>query len=189
MHTDIIKLVNATYSKKRTHAHIHIGRSVTDDEWYEVVRIRKIAKAKREERSQRQRRAVMLPAHIRLEKRRADDARLAGYEKECERYQQAADEKVRIRETLKRAARVARKYGYDVRKSTDARGRVSSYYVTRENKQPVRISDHYLPMTTQRQCNHDYYGGSPFSGEIIIDSVMSECRIRRLLVLAENGRV
>ena len=80
--------------------------------------------------------------------------------------------------------------GFEVRKSTSRNGHVSSYYARRDSKKTVRISDHELPMTDHREMMFNFHGGgSPFIGEIIIDESMSKTRLRRLLVLAEGGRL
>ena len=96
-----------------------------------------------------------------------------------------------VRKTLLCAARIARAMGFDVKKSTDCNNHVSSYYATRDPfGKPVRISDHDLPVTRQRDImSHMHGGGSPFAGQIIIMEPMSKTRLRRLIVLAEAGRL
>ena len=80
--------------------------------------------------------------------------------------------------------------GFEVRKSTSRNGHVSSYYARRDSKKTVRISDHELPMTDHREMMSNFHGGgSPFIGEITIDESMLKTRLRRLLVLAEGGRL
>jgi hypothetical protein len=94
-----------------------------------------------------------------------------------------------IRETLLTAAREARRIGFTVRASKNSTGLVSSYYASRGNGRPIRISDHYLPDTAKRAANTEFHGGSPFAAEIIIDAPMTATRLRRLIVLAEAGRI
>lgn len=94
-----------------------------------------------------------------------------------------------VRDTLLAAARVARAEGFKVRASKDSTGRISSYYADRGNG-VVRISDHNLPMTAKREAQADFHGGkSAFAGEVIIDSAASKDRLRRLIILAEAGRI
>lgn len=94
-----------------------------------------------------------------------------------------------VRDALMAAARVARAEGFKVKASKDRAGRISSYYADRGNG-IVRISDHVLPMNAKREAQADFHGGkSPFAGEVIIDGAASKCRLRRLIILAEAGRI
>ena len=69
-------------------------------------------------------------------------------------------------------------------------GNISSYYAKRDNSRPIRISDHSLPVTGKREFMTEVNGGgSAFAAEIIIDGAISSTRLRRLIVLAEAGRL
>ena len=113
------------------------------------------------------------------------------YEAELETRHEHEKYTKEIRKTLLCAARIARSMGFDVEKSADRKGHVSSYYARRDPfGKPVRISDHNLPVTPQRELMSNVHGGgSPFAGEVIIMKPMSKTRLRRLLVLAEAGRL
>ena len=144
----------------------------------------------RKERSERKSIENPLPATQRLQEIRLGREREAKWDAELKRARNAEKLAREIRETLLSAARVARSMGFDVRKSTSRSGNVRSYYARRDSKITVRISDHELPMTDHREMMSNMHGGgSPFIGEIIIDESMSKTRLRRLLVLAEGGRL
>lgn len=98
----------------------------------------------------------------------------------------------KARETLLRAARVARSMGCTVRSSKDRAGRISSYYIRLKNGGPqVRISDHAIPPTTIRESRaamngQDYSG---YSGpELIIAGDRPALWLRRALALLLAGR-
>jgi len=93
-----------------------------------------------------------------------------------------------IRTTLLSAAREARKLGYAVCSSKDRSGKISSYYAQSGNAK-IRISDHVLPSTAKREAMNDFHGGTPFSGEIIIEGTLTATRLRRLITLAAAGRM
>ena len=131
-----------------------------------------------------------LTATQRLRKIRLAREHEAKWAVELESARNAEKLATEIRQTLLSAARVARSMGFEVRKSTSRNGNVSSYYAKRDSKKTVRISDHKLPMTGHREMMSNFHGGgSPFIGEIIIDEPMSKTRLRRLLALAEGGRL
>ena len=97
-----------------------------------------------------------------------------------------------IQVTKKRAAQIAREMGYSVRASQSKHGRVSSYYLTKPldwpfDKQPIRISDHELPLHFERINAADPLS-DPFSAEIIIRKPLRDKQIERLILLAEHGR-
>jgi hypothetical protein len=77
-----------------------------------------------------------------------------------------------VRRTLFRAARVARAMGLTVRASRDNGGRTSSYYVSRIGY-PLRISDHEIPSTAERDAKSLEVSGACYDGyhgpQIIID--------------------
>lgn len=92
-----------------------------------------------------------------------------------DRIMKAEAEKAAIiatKDNLLFAAREARKLGYNVRKSTDKNGNVSSYYVETPSGD-VRISDHELPYSPRRDFMATEHGQAGFSGfhggELIVD--------------------
>lgn len=97
-----------------------------------------------------------------------------------------------IRETLKRAARVARKMGLGVRASKDRAGRISSYYVIRAEGADLRISDHEIPANARREFMAEAHGSFGYDGyrgpQLLIDRARSETWLRRAIVLALAGR-
>lgn len=93
-----------------------------------------------------------------------------------------------VRTTLIAAGRIAKNIGFKVYSSKDRCGNISSYYAERSGRK-VRISDHRLPQTAKREAQAEFHGGGAFAGEIIIDRAISATRIRRLLALAEAGRI
>ena len=107
------------------------------------------------------------------------------------RAEEAETRRAATRATLIRAARVARSIGWAVTSSQDRQGRVSSYYLRRADL-TIRISDHDLPATPERdfmaQCHgrlsHDGYHGP----ELIIDAPRSATWLRRAIILTAGGR-
>jgi hypothetical protein len=98
-----------------------------------------------------------------------------------------------VRKTLLAAAREARKAGFTVRSSSDRAGRVSSYYAERFDEATgkrvrIRISDHEIPWTPEREARAADYGG--FYGypgrEIIIEEPLDAEQIRKLLADAPD---
>lgn len=132
-------------------------------------------------------RKALLPERViktpeRLDRRR----RLAEYDAYFARQKTENDKIAALRKTLLRAARVARKMGYMVQSSSDRDGRISSYYANLPGShEKMRISDHALPSNPSREYYSDLYGDRP---ELIIDSVMTETRLRRRIVLAAAYR-
>ena len=144
----------------------------------------------RKKRSERKSIENPLPATQRLQEIRLGREREAKWAAKVESARKAEKLATEIRQTLLSAARVARSMRFDVRKSTSRSGNVSSYHAKRDSKKMVRISDHELSMTDHRvMISNLHGGGSPFTGEIIVDESMSKTRLRRLLVLAEGGRL
>ena len=80
--------------------------------------------------------------------------------------------RIATKDNLLFAAREARKLGYNVKKSTDRNGNVSSYYVETPSGD-VRISDHELPYSPRRDFMATEHGQAGFSGfhggELIVD--------------------
>ena len=102
-------------------------------------------------------------------------------------------EKKAIRDSLIRAARVARSEGFRVRASKGNDGKISSYYITRGSGSMIRISDHEIPWTAQRD-NVARFNGRPgydgfYGAELIIDRPRSNTWIRRAITLVEAGRI
>lgn len=100
---------------------------------------------------------------------------------------------VKIRMSLRAAARIARKAGCWVRSSSDAMGRVSSYYVSMPSGTfAVRVSDHRIPWTMERELRAadrggfwEAHGNRP---QIILDRPRSDTWLRRALTLALANR-
>lgn len=98
------------------------------------------------------------------------------------------------RETLKHAARVARKLGFSVRSSKNQAGRISSYYAypNPQERTAIRISDHEIPATAKRDFMAQERGGSQYDGyhgaELIITEPRNETWLRRALILLANDR-
>ena len=115
--------------------------------------------------------------------------REAAYRTSFERLRRQADKRAATRKSLLRAARVARKMGYAVRASKGREGRVSSYYCSGD-KVFLRISDHEIPWTPERESRNEHRGGfDGFHGaEIIIEGDRREVWLRRAILLAANGR-
>ena len=89
------------------------------------------------------------------------------------------------RNSLVQAAREARKMGAEVRASKDRSGRISSYYIRMEDGHSLRISDHEIPSTPQREFmamahGRDFYTGY-HGNELIIDRPMTTEEIRAAL--------
>ena len=90
-----------------------------------------------------------------------------------------------VRNTLLRAARIARAMGFNVR-SSKFDGRVSSYYC-RAGNHHVRISDHEIPWTPAREARGGGFNG--YAGaQIIIDRKRRDEWLRRAILLADAGR-
>lgn len=96
------------------------------------------------------------------------------------------------RKALLAAARQARTLGFEVRSSADRTGRISSYYCRRPGAAQLRISDHEIPQTPQRDGQAILSGRPGFDGypgpELIIDRPRSATWLRRAIVLAAAGR-
>ena len=96
------------------------------------------------------------------------------------------------RKTLITAARIARSMGLDVRSSTAKTGRISSYYARDRHGATIRISDHEIPATAQREFMAQAHGQVCYNGyhgvEVIIDRPRTKTWIRRAITLAVNGR-
>ena len=86
------------------------------------------------------------------------------------------------------AARVARSMGLTVRSSNDRSGRISSYYVTMPCGRRLRISDHDVPWTEDREAR----AGGRFCGSADIYASANAIRRplwwRRAFTLAAAGR-
>lgn len=117
---------------------------------------------------------------------------VAEQEADRDRWEKAAEKARGIRKSLFTAARIARKMGLDVRKSTNRAGRVSSYYCSAETGETFRLSDHEIPWTPARSAQAELYGRFCYQGfngtEIIIDKPQSKTRLRRRILLAAAGR-
>lgn len=130
------------------------------------------------------------PAHLRLDAMRSQREIAARSDAAAKIRKAEAEQDAAIRATLLAAAREARKMGFEVRASTARDGRISSYYATRANRRPIRISDHQLPQTARREVMSEAHGGgSAFAAEIIITDRLTATRLRRLLRLAEASRI
>ena len=74
------------------------------------------------------------------------------------------------RATLETVTRAARKRGWQVgHTSVDRAGRASSRYIDVPDVGRVRLSDHDLPMTMEREYRQGIGGGPSWAGEIIVD--------------------
>lgn len=127
-----------------------------------------------------------------LAERAAEEtARQERLQREIEAEKRRHEAVAAIRKTLLRAAIVAREMGFSVRASESRKRRVSSYYATPPGGgRPIRISDHEIPWTPQRDARAADYGG--FNGypgpELIIDGPRRRAWLRRWLLLAAAGR-
>lgn len=73
--------------------------------------------------------------------------------------------------TLEAITRKARAQGLTVRHTSTGRdGRVSSRYITLPDGREVRISDHHIPLTPEREFNRAISGNQPWSREIIVSA-------------------
>lgn len=121
-------------------------------------------------------------------------ARKAQFERELREWERETARRKAVHKDLLRAARVARGMGYRVSKSTDRHGRVSSYYVEEYwgSGERLRISDHDIPSTIQRESNAAFHGHARFDGSADIYASDSPLRRpewwRRAFLLAFNGR-
>lgn len=120
----------------------------------------------------------------------ADEARRAALAADIGREQQKQADAEAARATLLRAARIARALGFHVRAS-HMHGRVSSYYC-RRGDQSLRISDHAIPSTVQRELVARLHGRESYDGyhghELIIDRARSATWLRRAIILTAAGR-
>ena len=107
-------------------------------------------------------------------------------ERACEEHAEAT------RRSLLLAARAARALGFVVRSSRDRAGRISSYYCRRGDV-TLRISNHDIPATPQRDyvaqmhgrdCHDGYHGR-----QLIIDEPRRYEWLRRAVVLTAAGRM
>jgi hypothetical protein len=124
--------------------------------------------------------AAATTAQLQRDKRNADFRKL-----------QAHIEKIEsTRASLIRAARVARAIGFKVRASKGRSGRISSYYATRGGE-TLRISDHEIPTSLQRESNARYRGRFSYDGfagaELLIDGERSGTWLRRAIQLTAAG--
>lgn len=123
--------------------------------------------------------------------RQASEAQRAADLAELDRLRRAEDRAAALRKSLIQAAAVARKMGFSVRKSESRAGRVSSYYATpRGGGRPIRISDHEIPWTPERDAraaDHGGFNGYP-GAELILDRPRRAEWVRRWLALALAGR-
>lgn len=123
--------------------------------------------------------------------RRDVRARNLDWERRAAGEEAAAKSAREIRLTLLGAARQARALGFRVTASKDRDGRISSYYIATPAG-PVRISDHALPQTAQRDCMARAHGREFFDGyhgpEIIIDRPLGSQYLRDLILTAGAGR-
>ena len=119
-------------------------------------------------------------------------AREAAFTAELRRSIEAQDRAEATRRSLILAARAARALGFTVRASKSRAGYISSYYC-RRGETTLRISDHDIPETPQREFmarehGRDYYDG--YHGrQLIVDEPRRYEWLRRAIILAANGRM
>jgi len=128
-------------------------------------------------------------------KRRAEQEaadRAAENKREIERERAKREREEATRHSLILAARAARALGFTVRASKSRAGYISSYYC-RRGETTLRISDHDIPETPQREFmarehGRDYYDG--YHGrQLIVDEPRRYEWLRRAIVLAAAGRM
>lgn len=123
--------------------------------------------------------------------RQEEEARRAAARAALDRERQREERAAALRKSLRAAAAVARKMGLSVRKSQGRAGRVSSYYAAPPGGgRPIRISDHEIPWTQERDAraaDHGGFNGYP-GAELILDRPRRAEWVRRWLALAMAGR-
>lgn len=71
--------------------------------------------------------------------------------------------------TVEAIAREARKRGLEIRHTSNEGGRVTSRYIKIPGGGEVRVSDHELPSTPQREYQREVSGGPRWTNEIVVD--------------------
>mgnify|MGYP001565344305 CR=1 FL=1 len=121
-----------------------------------------------------------------------EERRLAEFQAEIARNRAREERADATRRSLLLAARAARALGFAVRASKDRGGCISSYYCRRDDL-TLRISDHDIPSTPQRDyvaqmhgrdCHDGYHGQ-----QLIVDEPRRYEWLRRAVMLAAAGRM
>jgi hypothetical protein len=98
-----------------------------------------------------------------------------------------------LRRTLILAARAARALGFSVRSSSGRHDLISSYYCTAACGAKLRISDHDIPATPQREFMARAHGRDTYDGyhgaQLIIDQPRRYEWLKRAIRLAAAGRM
>lgn len=118
--------------------------------------------------------------------------RIAAIKSDIESDKRRRERDEAIRRSLMLAARAARKLGFKVRASSGRNRTVSSYYCHCD-KGSLRISDHDIPSTPQREFMAREHGRDTYNGyhgaQLIIDQPRRYEWLKRAIILAAAGRM